>query len=210
MQPEAGRAASPKPRLVGIDFDNTLVDYAEAFRVVGIAMGLLPDGFVGDRVSLRALVRASAAGEQGWQRLQARVYGPDIDLARPMAGIGGFLAHARRAGTTVAVISHKTRYAEQDPEGVDLRMAAAAWLARSGLGLAPDRVFFENTRKAKLARIAMLACSHFIDDLPEVLADPEFPAGVERILFMADGASQHGAYAVHRSWEDITHALFGA
>lgn len=205
---ERSASAPSRPRLIGIDFDNTLVDYAEAFRQVGIAMGLLPADFQGDRVSLRGFIRGSQAGELGWQRLQARVYGPDIALARPMPGVAEFLERARRAGSELALISHKTRYAAQDPGGVDLRAAALGWLARSGLPFQPDRIFFEETRAAKLARIAALACSHFIDDLPEVLADPAFPARVERILLALEGG-EGGPYSVHRSWKAIAQALFG-
>jgi hypothetical protein len=44
-------------------------------------------------------------------------------------------------------------------------------------------VFFEETKAGKLARIAALGCRAFVDDLPELLGDPAFPAGVRRILF---------------------------
>jgi hypothetical protein len=44
-------------------------------------------------------------------------------------------------------------------------------------------VFFAETKQGKLQQIADLGCTHFIDDLPEFLLEPDFPAGVERILF---------------------------
>ena len=50
-----------------------------------------------------------------------------------------------------------------------------------GIGLAD--VYFESTRAEKLKRIAALSLTHFIDDLEEVLTDPDFPPNVERILF---------------------------
>ena len=35
----------------------------------------------------------------------------------------------------------------------------------------------------QLARIAAAGCDWFVDDLPEFLAEPDFPADVQRILF---------------------------
>ena len=80
--------------------------------------------------------------------------------------------------------SHKTQFGERGP-AVDLRAAAHHWLATHSISL---DVYFEPTRAEKLARICALGCSIFIDDLVEVLADPAFPPGVERILFDPSGA----------------------
>jgi hypothetical protein len=44
-------------------------------------------------------------------------------------------------------------------------------------------VFLELTRREKVARIAAVGCSHFIDDLPELFAEEDFPEATRRILF---------------------------
>jgi len=49
--------------------------------------------------------------------------------------------------------------------------------------LSRDHAFFELTKEAKLARIGATGCTHFIDDLPEFLAEASFPANSRRILF---------------------------
>jgi hypothetical protein len=70
-------------------------------------------------------------------------------------------------------------------------------------------IFFEGTRAEKLRRIASTRCDIFVDDLEEVLADPDFPPGVERILF-----SQHPSAAIaapHRvcpNWASVEETLF--
>jgi hypothetical protein len=70
-------------------------------------------------------------------------------------------------------------------------------------------VYFESTRAEKLARIAELALTHFIDDLEEVLTDPDFPPDVERILF-ADGAQPVSpSYISCSTWRDIERQVFG-
>ena len=71
-----------------------------------------------------------------------------------------------------------------------------------------ERVFFENSRAAKLARIGAVGCTHFIDDLEEMFRDPDFPARVSPILFAASGALPAGA--VCSSWRQIAEVLFDA
>ena len=72
---------------------------------------------------------------------------------------------------------------------VDLHEAARGWLecrgfhGRAEVELPKERVFFAETKQGKLQRIRELDCSHYIDDLPEFLLEPGFPAEVERILF---------------------------
>jgi len=72
-------------------------------------------------------------------------------------------------------------------------------------------VFLEETRDRKLARIAALGCTHFIDDLPEVLGAAGFPAAVDRILFdpLALHVPPAGVCGV-RSWHDVAAALLGS
>ena len=112
------------------------------------------------------------------------------------------------------VVSHKTEYGHFDPDRVNLRKAALDWMAGQGLlggdhGIALADVYFESTRAEKLARIAALSLTHFIDDLEEVLSDPDFPPNVERILF-ADGAQPASpSYISCSTWRDIERQVFG-
>jgi hypothetical protein len=89
---------------------------------------------------------------------------------------------------------------------------SAQGLLDGGHGIARRDVYFESTRAEKLKRIAALTLTHFIDDLEEVLTDPDFPPGVERILF-ADAAAPvpptAAAYVRCSSWRDIEGRVFG-
>src|SRR5262249_37148268 len=98
------------------------------------------------------------------------------------------------------------------PARVDLRAAALGWMAAQGFfcsgrgAIARESVFFADDRAAKLARIAALDCSHFIDDLDEVFADPGFPAGVTRILLGATGSARVDFTCAN--WAEIAPAVF--
>lgn len=170
---------------IGIDFDNTIADYDFAFRSVAAEWGLLPEGFTGGKHQVREAIRRLPDGETTWMRLQGRMYGHYMTLARPMPGVMDFLARAAQAGAELSVVSHKTRFGHFDPDQVDLRQAALDWLEANGFFgvVARDRVHFESTREEKVARIAALGLDAFIDDLEEVFREPGYPARTEACLF---------------------------
>jgi hypothetical protein len=171
---------------IGLDLDNTLIGYESAFAIVAAEMGLLPPGWHGGKEAVRAELRCRDGGEIQWQRLQGQVYGPRIALAEPLPGSEAFILGARRLGHALVIVSHKTRTGHFDASGTDLHQAARGWLERQGyfdrFGFAAAEVWFEETRAAKLARIAALHLDVFIDDLPEVLADPGFPPFTRPVL----------------------------
>jgi hypothetical protein len=172
---------------VGLDFDNTIVRYDDVFHRAALERALIPPELPVSKIRVRDHLR-SAGLEVTWIELQGYVYGKRMDEALPYSGVLEFLAACREARVPVAIVSHRTRFPNLG-EQHDLHVSAREWLARrgfhdpSGIGLPEACVFFEETREAKLARIAELGCTHFIDDLPELLAHPLFPAGVQRVLF---------------------------
>ena len=173
--------------MIGIDFDNTIVCYDEVFGRVAVEQGLVPPHAATSKTAIRDHLRA-AGQEDRWTELQGTIYGPRMPDAPPFPGVLDFFHACRAAGLPVAIVSHRTRFPYLG-ERHDLHAAARDWLARhgfhdpAGIGLPIDRVFFEETKEAKLARIADVGCTHFIDDLPELLAHPLFPRDVRRILF---------------------------
>jgi hypothetical protein len=168
---------------VGVDFDNTIVRYDDVFRRVAAEQDLIPPTLRPGKQAVRDYLRAQGK-EEDWIRLQGAVYGPGMTHATPFEGVFESFAALKAAGAEVFVISHRTRYPFRGPQH-DLHAAANDWLRTTGhVGdLDRDRIFFETTKEAKLARIRACACTHFIDDLPEFLTLADFPPGVERILF---------------------------
>ena len=198
---------------IGIDFDNTLVDYSHVFLAAAKERGLIRTAFDGSKRAVRDSIRLSPDGELTWQRLQGYVYGAGIASATMFEGADAFLRSCLTKGLDVFVISHKTQYGHHDPMRVDLRRAALDWMAGRGFfsgigyGIPVERVFFEGTRAAKIERIGAVGCTHFIDDLEEVFSDPDFPARVRPILFAPSGSLHTGA--VCASWQQIAEVLFG-
>lgn len=199
---------------IGVDLDNTLADFDDLFRRAAVESGLLPTAFAGGKAAVRAALRARPGGEEAWQRLQGQVYGPRMADAPLFPGAAGFLIACRARAVPVFIVSHKTL---RGHGGGDLHAAARAWLVAKGVfehdgfALDPGHVFLEPDRAAKLERIAALSLTHFVDDLPELLADPAFPPGPRRLLFAPAGAAAGHAAGITacRSWGDIQRAVFG-
>jgi hypothetical protein len=200
--------------LIGIDFDNTLVTYEQVFRDVALARGLIDPDFVGTKQEIRDRIRLLPNGEFTWQHLQGYVYGRGIARARMFEGADGFLRRARAEGLPVVVVSHKTEYGHYDPDRVNLRESARAWMRENGFflsggyGIPAENIFFEGSRAEKLERIASLGCTCFIDDLEEVLEDPDFPRGISRILFSQNKPVGAAPYTICTSWQQIEEQVF--
>jgi hypothetical protein len=198
--------------MLGIDFDNTIVSYDALFHRVAVERGLIPPELEPSKERVRNYLRA-AGREDDWTEMQGCVYGARIAEAVPFPGVLEFFAQCVRRGVPVCVISHKTERPFRGP-GYELHAAARSWLEQQGffdvarIGLPAARVFFETTKQAKLARIAHERCTHFVDDLPELLAEPSFPANVEPLLF--DPQAEHRGQTAFRraeSWAEIQAAL---
>ncbi len=134
--------------------------------------------------------------------------------ARLIEGVGAFLEQSREQDHEIFIVSHKTQFGHYDPDRVDLRKTAMTWMQTRGFfdggyGFKPENIFFEPTRKEKVARIGTLGCSHFIDDLIEVFKEPDFPDGVEKLLFHSGAEAPEGPFKVFASWQEITDDVFG-
>ena len=201
---------------IGIDLDNTIAAYDTVFLRCALQRGLLPESFHGGKSSIRNAVRKLPDGEIQWQRLQTYVYGEQMARAELFPGVQAFLRECKKRRIPVHIISHKTEFANCNPQGANLRQVAWTWMhdheffTEHGLAIDPSHVGFYDSREEKVSAIAQAGCDVFIDDLPEVLLHPEFPTGVTKILFTPEGESfPHKALQVFSHWRDITHVVFG-
>lgn len=198
-----------------MDFDNTIISYDRLIRTTAMRMGLIDASVPASKKAMRDAIRLLPGGENSWQKIQAEIYGPGIDGAELIAGVVEFLSRCRARAIPLHVVSHKTEYANFDSTKTNLREAALGWMERRSLfaeaggGLDRAQVNFAATRSEKIARIKALNCSHFIDDLVEVFDDPEFPEGVEKLLFDHSTDQSNLAAGIFSSWHDISAHLLG-
>jgi hypothetical protein len=198
---------------IGLDFDNTVVTYDDLFHRAACERGLI-DGVVRrHKKDVRDSIRRVEDGERKWTELQGIVYALRMDEAEEAPGVEAFLDAALARGVRVSIISHKTVYPAIGPR-VSLRTAARRWLRKRGFtsrfGIDPGDIHFLGTLPRKLSLIRTAGCTHFVDDLVEVLGHARFPAGVERILYAPGGWHDLPPGVVPcASWAAIERRLFG-
>ncbi len=173
---------------LGIDLDHTIINYHDVFLRTAKQKGLVPDVFSGDKDDIKKHIQ-SRYTEKDWMSLQGCVYGDGIRQAKLMPYIAEFLQFCRQLSIPFVIISHKTKYGHFDANKIDLRNTARGWLAEQQffdpkfLGLQDDELFFTETRGEKLAMIRKQQCTLFIDDLLDLLLEPEFPANIHRVWY---------------------------
>lgn len=172
--------------LIGLDFDNTIVDYDDLFFHVAKQEKLIPSTIKSTKLGVREFLRENNK-EKAWTELQGLVYGKEMHKALVFSGVKRCLFALKSRGVELAIISHKTKYPYLGPR-YDLHCAARRWIDanlvfKKASLIKPDLIFFKETMQEKISLIAELNCSVFIDDLPEILTHSDFPENVQRLLF---------------------------
>jgi len=197
---------------IGIDFDNTIINYGNTFKKYAMEHFGMPAGIKTEKQSIRTWFWSLPNGNTPWTELQGIVYGEKILEATLFDGLDHFLRRCKDEQIAVSIISHKSEFAALGPK-INLRDAAMKWLElngffdKSGYALSTTSVFFESTRYFKVMRIGTENCSVFIDDLQDVFEEPSFPATTRKILFSSDHSTINNV-TVCPSWKQIEHLVF--
>ena len=146
-----------------------------------------------------------------WESLQGQVYGQYIHNAGIYPGVANFLLHCKVRGVKVYIISHKTEFGHHDTSQTPLREEALNFLKQNDLlsgdyGIQEKDVFFFDTRHEKVNKVKELKCSYFIDDLPEVFREDNFPKKTTKILF--DIQSEYAMNCACKSWLEVNKFVF--
>lgn len=196
---------------LGLDFDNTLISYDVLFRRVALEQGLIPQEIDSNKNAVRDYLR-SVDREGEWTKLQGDVYGSRILEATPYPGMKQILQSISDLNIPLTIVSHKTKTPYMGKQW-DLHAAARAWLkhnkmdAYPGPNISPERTFFELTKQAKCDRIVAVGCTHYVDDLPEILE--MLPETIIKIHFSPGRClKSNGDCLVMGSWDELP-ALLG-
>ena len=181
----------PAPLKLGLDFDNTIVCYDDAIAILAEELFDLPPEVPRSKIGVRDHLRDTGR-EAEWTAFQGELYGPGMRHAQPFDGAVQSMLSLVDQGHELLIISHRSRHPYAGPRH-DLHTAARDWveehLQSRGLFTRENGpVNFLETREQKVALIAELGCQAFLDDLPEVLEAPGFPASAMPILFDPSGA----------------------
>ncbi len=157
---------------LGLDFDNTIISYEDIFHRVATERNLIPQNFPIKKKLIRDyLISRDLEGE--FTEMQSEIYGKRILEANPTDGCIEYLKKIRK-NIELFIVSHKTKYPYKGPK-YDLHNAANKWLLKNCffdkdvLGFSRDKIYFEQSKENKVNKIKELKCTHYIDDLPEIL-----------------------------------------
>ena len=190
------RTDKSKPH-IGIDFDNTIVDYGYIFVERARSLGYLDSGVQLTKDEVKRIVKESNEGEQKWGILQREVYGKGIRNANVMEGFDGFIVECRKQRIPISIVSHKSKYNSFDPQKLNLQQPALDWMRtnrffdENSFGFNLSQISFSETLEDKIQKINILNCSHFIDDLLKVLLHPLFPKSTRKIHFSTEAISDN-------------------
>lgn len=198
---------------IGIDFDNTLVNYSGVFYQVGVKLGWLPKAIGKSKSSVKQYFFEQNQRDK-WTELQGLVYGNEIHRAQLYQGVKNVIGQLLNSGHIVYIISHKTKFPVIG-EKVSLHNAATKWLMENEIigdsrdQLANSQVFFNQTQKDKIAKIIDLNCDFFIDDLPAIFEHNNFPNNVKKIFFDPDNHYKKVNFSDFHlnSWQQIADIL---
>ncbi|MGB0908721.1 MAG: hypothetical protein ACPGYT_00020 [Nitrospirales bacterium] len=203
-------------QIIGIDLDNTIINYDELFYQLACERGFIDTYTPHCKREIRDRVRSRSTGDDDWWNLQVTVYGERILEAVPSAGVLQFFERANARSIPIFIISHKTQHPSKKKTDIDFRKAAWTWLrAQKIIGdhkwsIPHAHVFFEDTRELKVKRIVRQKCTCFIDDLHETFCEPHFPDGVEQLWFHpgGDAKDRHSRVLPYETWKELDHYCF--
>jgi len=194
--------------ILGIDFDNTLACYDGLFHAEAVKRNLLSAESPQDKNSVRDALRENGLEEE-FTLLQGYIYGPGMVQASLYQGAMKCLESLKEHRVKLVIVSHKTPFPYLGPR-YDLHTYARNWLEEKKFHennlIERQNVFFEASKEDKLERIAQQKCTHFIDDLPDILEHPLFPATVEALLFSPEQNTK-SQLTSFISWQNLTKYL---
>jgi len=174
------------PKRIGVDLDNTIIDYSLAYEVIGRQFEF--ETVLLDRESIRTYLQLQGDGIE-WQRFQSLLYTEGLINAQPANGVREFFELCRLLQIEVSIVSHKTIQTPIFFGARNLRQPAIEWLEEHLLVsnlVDSDHLHFCSTQLEKVYTINELGCELFVDDLLEVLVNPELSSEICRVLYVGE------------------------
>ncbi len=192
--------------IIGIDFDNTIIKYDNLFYEIALEKKLIPKNLQKKKNEVRKFFINNNIEDQ-WTILQGEVYGGKIYRAKPFKGFIESIKYLNELSIPFFIISHKTKFPYLGKK-VDLHDSALSWMTSNkffdsdGLNMSISQVYFEPTKERKVEKIIDKGCTHFIDDLPEIL--DIISDKVEKIYFSPNNSSiNDNNWIIMNSWEEL-------
>ena len=114
---------------LGLDFDNTLIDYDSIFYDTALKLGFIDKDIKKSKTSVRNFL-INKNQEHKFTFLQGEVYGKEIINAEKSEGMFESLLKLKNKGFHIYIVSHKTKFPIIGAK-YDLHEAARKWLEKN-------------------------------------------------------------------------------
>jgi phosphoserine phosphatase len=195
---------------IGLDLDNTLIDYSHSYSTLATQFGLADE--YKTRWAIRARLRDSPPRDYEWQRFQYLLYTQGLQTARISAGAIKFMLSCKGHNDQIFIVSHKTRLTSKSVglPIMNLRDLARDFLVRSSVIphlVVPHNIYFEETQEKKVDRLNSLELDVVVDDLEEVLGNPLINPEARLILYGQPQGRERSAFEHVESFFELSQLL---
>lgn len=156
---------------IGIDLDNTILDYSDAFSLAARNLKGLENIESLGKTEVKSLVIRSH-GEEAWTALQGHVYSSVPLGVKVFEGFEPLLNSLNASGHTVSYMSHKSEKPISGPS-VNLREPVTNFLYSKkllGQTMRGLSLHYFETKQEKIEAVNVEYFDYFIDDLLEIVA----------------------------------------
>lgn len=183
---------------VGIDLDNTIINYNKSFGTFAYQAGLVKSRKRWTKETIKEKIIKNSS-ENDWSRLQSKVYGEKIKYAELFSGVETFFNYLNFISAEIFIVSHKTKYPYIGKK-INLRKKATQWILSKFKKLSKNQILFADTIDKKVKKITELNLDYFIDDLELIFLHSKFPKKTNKILF---GKSNKKKITSLYHWKEI-------
>lgn len=195
---------------IGIDFDNTIVNYDSVFTfLLKKKFNIYKSGL--SKKSIRKLI-INLKNEKSWMQMQGQAYGKYMHKSIISPGFINFLYRSILNGSQIFIVSHKTKFGHFDKSKTNLRNESKKWLKKNvnfnkKICIPEKNIFFLSSIHHKIKKIKSLNLDFFIDDLELILENKNFPSRTKKILF--NDSKINNKIVNFPDWRNISHYIFG-
>lgn len=163
---------------IGIDLDNTIIDYKNSFKKFLKSKNINFNSINKKKIKFIANNNLKI---KSWTQAQEEIYGKYIAFAKPFKFFKDFEKFALRNNIKLFIVSHKTEYS-QFSRKYNLHSQSNKWLEKN-ISKEMYKIYYVKTVDQKIKKIANLNPDYFIDDLIEIFNHKNFPKKVKKIHF---------------------------
>ncbi|MBL4865619.1 MAG: hypothetical protein JKY67_04505 [Pseudomonadales bacterium] len=177
---------------VGIDFENTMVDYDGLFYQLALErkdVDFDPSISLTNPAPTKETLRDQLINNgltHRWLELQKIVYGSRVLEAMPYTGLIRFLALCKEHSVECVLVCH---HSPRVFKNANFNEMLLAWLSKYGVSKylhgqsLTEKLYISSTQEDMAQLVSKLGCTHFVSNGMSLFGLEEFPAGVSRFLF---------------------------